>query len=156
MKGRDGEFLVMGDCAWDRKTEVGALSPRSETARELLTAHPFPWKLRKLITDKIHEGLELKQPGITTLNGIVCRHLTQSSGKTKAQKQYQPQGLHRHSKLYRLTQPSPSGKKIIIKQLTSSTTTQAQVTPNKKWTQKPRKQPFPLRAKNQKEEGIHP
>ena len=78
----------MGDFAWDWITEVGALSPRSKTARELLTAHTHPWKLRKLITDKIHKGLELyTEPGITGLPmAYSLENLTQSTGKTKPQK----------------------------------------------------------------------
>ena len=59
------ENFRMGDCPWDWTTEVGALSLRSKTARELLIT---PSPLQKLITEKIHEGLELyTEPCITEL-----------------------------------------------------------------------------------------
>lgn len=68
------------DCV--RTTEVGALSPRSEITRKLTTSP-------QIINEKVHKGLELyTEPGITKLPmAYTAGHVTQTTGKTKAEKQ---------------------------------------------------------------------
>ena len=105
------------------------------------------------------------EPGITELH-IHCRTAYPINWQDKSTITIiSRQDFDRHSKIYHLTQPCPSGKKKLKKKqtktknkktkLTSSTTTEAQVTPNKKSTQ-PLKQPFPLRAKTKRKKRYIP
>ena len=81
-------------------------------------------------------------------------HLTQSTGKTKAKKLYQPKDSHRHSKLYCLTQPSPSGKKH--SKTTHFLLYNAGLSyANKKSTQTT-ETTFPTDSKNQRKKGYIP
>ena len=143
--------LPSKDWAWT--TEMGALSPGSQTARELQTPGV-------LITENFQEGLHLcTKSGNTQLPmASSAGHFTQTTSRTKTQKQSSATGFPQTLQNIPLHTALPiRGKKGKKKKNNAPAPSrmQTQVTFNKKSTQTT-EPTFPTKGKNQKEEGIWP
>ena len=123
-------------------SEMQALNPRSQTARELLTpGHIDYWELWHLYT----------KPSITQLLTVsTSGNFTQTTSKTKTQKQSSTDRSPTNTSKY-TTSHSPDHQRE--NNSPPHTRTQAQITPNKKSIQTT--QPTtPSKGKSQKEEGL--
>ena len=145
-----GALILTKDCTWT--SVVGALSPRSWTAREQLTPGAINyWELRHLYTDPIITQL---------LTGSTPGHFTQTRSKTETQKQSSTDRSPTDSPKY-TTSHSPAHqkgkeKKRIKKKPYVLPLEYRNKSPLTRSQHKPLNQPFPPRAKTKKQMEYNP